>query len=101
VQPLVAQISGILAGVAEQIEQVKTTVVMSPKGYSEDQLVEQPAIELFGELGWATVWAGEEAFGSAEPSESVKKSFTKARQTHVGMRSFFHERTILVVCIAA
>jgi 2-polyprenyl-6-methoxyphenol hydroxylase-like FAD-dependent oxidoreductase len=34
-------------------------------------------------------------------SESVKKSFTKARQTHVGMRSFFHERTILVVCIAA
>ena len=41
---------------------------MSPEGYTEDQLVEQPAIELFAELGWATVSASEESFGSAEPS---------------------------------
>jgi len=34
-------------------------------------------------------------------SETVKKSFTKARQVDVSMRSFFHERTIPVVCIAA
>ena len=26
-----------------------------PSGYTEDPLVEQPAIELFAELGWETV----------------------------------------------
>jgi type I restriction enzyme, R subunit len=31
--------------------------------YTEDQLVEQPAIGLFAELGWATVSAREETFG--------------------------------------
>lgn len=31
--------------------------------YTEDQLVEQPAIELFKVLGWATVSAMEEVFG--------------------------------------
>lgn len=36
--------------------------------YTEDQLVEQPAIGLFAELGWTTVSASEEIFGSAEPS---------------------------------
>ena len=41
---------------------------MSPEGYTEDRLVEQPAIELFAELGWATISASEESFGSAEPS---------------------------------
>ncbi len=41
---------------------------MSPEGYTEDQLVEQPAIELFAELLWETVSAMEEVFGSAEPS---------------------------------
>jgi type I restriction enzyme R subunit len=28
-----------------------------PHAYTEDQLVEQPAIGLFAELGWATVSA--------------------------------------------
>jgi len=32
-------------------------------GYTEDQLVEQPAIQLFSELGWTTVSAMEEIFG--------------------------------------
>lgn len=32
--------------------------------YTEDQLVEQPAIGLFGELGWQTVSAMEEIFGT-------------------------------------
>ena len=41
---------------------------MSSEGYTEDRLVEQPAIELFADLGWATVSASEESFGSAEPS---------------------------------
>ena len=30
---------------------------MSPSDYTEELLVEQPAIELFAELGWATVSA--------------------------------------------
>jgi len=37
---------------------------MSPHAYNEDQLVEQPAIGLFAELGWQTVSALEEIFGS-------------------------------------
>jgi hypothetical protein len=32
---------------------------MSTSFYSEDQLVEQPAIGLFAALGWQTVWAKE------------------------------------------
>lgn len=37
---------------------------MSPHAYSEDQLVEQPAIGLFASLGWQTVSAMEETFGA-------------------------------------
>jgi len=37
---------------------------MSPGTYSEDGLVEQPAIQLFSELGWDTVNATEELFGA-------------------------------------
>jgi type I restriction enzyme R subunit len=36
-----------------------------PHAYSEDQLVEQPAIELFAALGWETVSAREEVFGAS------------------------------------
>src|SRR5262245_3833998 len=36
-----------------------------PHIYTEDQLVEQPAIELFAELGWETVSAFEESFGAS------------------------------------
>jgi type I restriction enzyme R subunit len=35
--------------------------------YTENPLVEQPTIGLFAELGWTTVSALEEIFGSAEP----------------------------------
>jgi len=38
---------------------------MSPHAYTESQLVEQPAIGLFAELGWTTVSASEETFGPA------------------------------------
>src|SRR5262245_27254867 len=34
-----------------------------PHAYTEDQLVEQPAIRLFAELGWQTVLAKDEIFG--------------------------------------
>ena len=37
---------------------------MSAHAYTEDQLVEQPAIRLFAALGWQTVSAMEEAFGA-------------------------------------
>jgi type I restriction enzyme R subunit len=38
---------------------------MTPQAYTEDQLVEQPAIGLFAELGWQTVSALEETFGAS------------------------------------
>ena len=37
---------------------------MSAHTYTEEQLVEQPAIQLFKELGWITVSALEETFGA-------------------------------------
>jgi type I restriction enzyme R subunit len=37
---------------------------MTPHPYTEDQLVEQPAIGLFSALGWQTVSALEETFGA-------------------------------------
>jgi len=37
---------------------------MSAHAYTEDQLVEQPAIGLFAELGWQTVSAMEEVLGA-------------------------------------
>ncbi len=37
---------------------------MSTHAYTEDQLVEQPAIGLFAEMGWTTVSASEEIFGA-------------------------------------
>jgi type I restriction enzyme R subunit len=43
---------------------------MSPSDYTEERLVEQPAVDLFADLGWATVSASEEIFGSAESSPS-------------------------------
>lgn len=36
-----------------------------PHAYTEDQLVERPAIKLFAELGWQTVLASEEVFGAS------------------------------------
>ena len=38
---------------------------MSPGGYSEDALVERPALELLAELGWSVVSAWSETFGAA------------------------------------
>lgn len=38
---------------------------MSPHAYTEDQLVEQPAIGLFSALGWQTMSAMEETFGTS------------------------------------
>ena len=57
---------------------------MSAHAYTENQLVEQPAIGLFAELGWATVSALEEVFGKdgtlgrETPSEVVLESRLQA-----------------------
>ena len=39
-------------------------LIFMPHAYTEDQLIEQPAIGLFAELGWQTVSALEESFGA-------------------------------------
>src|SRR5438046_4184261 len=55
-----------------------------PHAYTEDQLVEQPAIGLFAELGWQTGAASEEIFGKdgtlgrETPSEVVLESRLRA-----------------------
>jgi len=36
-----------------------------PHAYTEEQLVEQPAIGLFAQLGWTTVSASEKAISSS------------------------------------
>lgn len=36
---------------------------MTPHGFTEDQLVEQPALQVLAELGWETLSAAEEVFG--------------------------------------
>lgn len=41
---------------------------MTPPPYIEDQLVEQLAIGLFAALGWQTVCALEETFGTFPPT---------------------------------
>jgi type I restriction enzyme R subunit len=57
---------------------------MTVHAYTEDQLVEQPAVGLFAELGWQTVSASEEIFGPAgtlareTPGEVVLESRLRA-----------------------
>ena len=43
---------------------------MSPHAYSEDQLVEQPAIGLFAELGWAVAGPPPNAGVAGEPRDA-------------------------------
>jgi type I restriction enzyme R subunit len=59
---------------------------MSPSEYSEDQLVEKPAIQLFGGLGWQTVSAEEEVFGATG---------TLSRETPSEVVLSFHLKTSL------
>jgi type I restriction enzyme R subunit len=37
---------------------------VTPHGFTEDQLVEQPALEVLETLGWEVVSAAEEVFGA-------------------------------------
>ena len=58
---------------------------MPAHAYTEDQLVEQPAIGLFAELGWQTVSARDETFGTGGTSlaSSVATSVTTSLATSV------------------
>jgi type I restriction enzyme R subunit len=55
-----------------------------PHAYTEDQLVEQPAIGLFAELGWTTVSALEETFGAPSPGLAATPSHPLAEGASLG-----------------
>jgi type I site-specific restriction-modification system R (restriction) subunit len=55
-----------------------------PHAYTEDQLVEQPAIGLFAELGWATVSALEETFGTPSPGLAATLSHPMGEGASLG-----------------
>ena len=55
-----------------------------PHAYTEAQLVEQPAIGLFAELGWATVSALEETFGAPSPGLSATLSHPMGEGASLG-----------------
>ena len=66
-----------------------------PHAYTEDELVEQPAIGLFEDLGWETVSAAEEIFGTnPQPSpltSSISASLRFASLGSLGPFTFhFH-----------
>jgi len=59
---------------------------MGPHAYNEDQLVGQPAIGLFAELGWQAVSALEETFGAPSPGLSATLSHPTRRADALSQR---------------
>ena len=57
---------------------------MSAHAYTEDQLVEQPAIGLFAELSWTTVSALEETFGTPSPGLAATLSHPMGEGASLG-----------------
>lgn len=54
--------------------------------FTEDQLVEQPAIALFGELGWETISASDEVFGtSGTLGREFKFEVVLTKRLHVAL----------------
>jgi hypothetical protein len=51
---------------------------MPEGGYSEDALVEQPAMGLLAELGWETLSAFDEHLGAGGPVEALTRSLGDA-----------------------
>lgn len=62
---------------------------------------EQPAKKEPTKIAGGPEKAAKEKEDTVEELRVCEKMYTHARQMFVGMRSFFHERTIDVVCIAA
>jgi type I restriction enzyme R subunit len=57
---------------------------MAAHAYTEDQLVEQPAIGLFAELGWANVSALEEMSGAPSPGLAATLSHPMGEGASLG-----------------
>ena len=57
---------------------------MSTHAYTEDQLVEQPAMGLFAELGWQTASALEEVFGAPSPGLAATLSHPMGERASLG-----------------
>ena len=55
-----------------------------PHAYTEDQLVEQPAIGLFAELGWSVVSALEETCGAPSPGLAASLSHPMGEGVSLG-----------------
>lgn len=66
------------------------------RAFSEDQLVEQPAIQLFAELGWTTVSAMEEVFGlpSPHPLSQGERGIGLGRETTGEVALALHLRAV-------
>ena len=58
-----------------------------PHAYTEDQLVEPPAIGLVAELGWSTVSALEEPFGAPSPGLATTLSHPMGEGVSLGRES--------------
>ena len=62
---------------------------MSHHAYTEDQLVEQPAIGLFAALGWQTVSALEETFGAGGTlGRETKGEVVLVKRLHAALCKF-------------
>lgn len=59
---------------------------MPPHAYTQDQLVEQPAIGLFAALGGQTVSAMEETFGPTGTLQRETKGEVENQRRHVSER---------------
>lgn len=59
------------------------------QAHTEDQLVEQPAIGLFAELGWTTVSAMEESFGTTGRHGLIERPSFISRKSLLSSRFIF------------
>ncbi len=70
----------------EFLFELKTTA-MSPHVFTEDQLVEQAAVALFGELGGTTVSASDEVFGAPGTLQrETKRDFVLASRLRAALQ---------------
>jgi type I restriction enzyme R subunit len=69
-----------------------------PHAYTEDQLVEQPAIGLFAELGWQTVSALEETVSAPSPGLAATLSHPMGEGASLGRET--KGEVVLVVPLA-
>jgi len=67
---------------------------MSAHIYTEDQLVEQPAIGLFAELGWITAAVLAETFGPPSPGRSATLSHPMGEGALLGCDTKGHLRSV-------